>query len=119
MKKDQNESNTTKSIIEVVTEVTYKKAEKMLNDYPKLEAENTELRRKCEEFKSENQELKAENVAQQQLNDLQQQLIKSQNETIEALKRESDANRIIIELLTKENYRDEEEAHSKSCLGLE
>ncbi|GAA7418569.1 hypothetical protein ID1001_13660 [Helicobacter pylori] len=28
MKKDQNESNTTKSIIEVVTEVTYKKAEK-------------------------------------------------------------------------------------------
>ncbi len=113
MKKHQNESNTTKSIIEVVNEVTYKKAEEMLNDYPKLEAENTELRRKCEEFKSENQELKVEkNALQQQVTDA----LKREND---ALKRESDANQTIIKLLTKEHYRDEEKEYSKSCLSFE
>ncbi len=86
--------------------------EEKVRNYPKLEAENTELKRKCEKFESENQELKTENA-------LQQQLVKSQNETIDALKRENDANQTIIKLLTKEHYRDEEKEHSKSCLGFE
>ncbi|GAA7939689.1 hypothetical protein HpHA18_10970 [Helicobacter pylori] len=44
---------------------------------------------------------------------------KLKDEIIDALRRESDANRIAIKLLTEEKFRDEEKEHSKFCLGLE
>ncbi|GAA7124727.1 hypothetical protein [Helicobacter pylori] len=85
---------------------------KMVEDCPKLRAENAELK---------------------QVNDLQKRLIESQSETIDALKRGLDAKNQIIELKdqliefllkkehssTEESYRDERKEHSKSCLGFE
>ncbi|NHA86761.1 hypothetical protein EWZ95_07745 [Helicobacter pylori] len=115
MKNEYHESHIMKS----VDKVGFKETDKMVGDYPKLEAENEELKLKCEKFESEKQELRAENAIQKQLIDVQQQLIESKNETIDALKRESDMKDRIIEILTEERHRDEEKEHSKSCLGLE
>ncbi len=122
MKKQLNQSY----IIKSINEVGFKTTEEMVKDYPELKAENAELKLKLERSEAENQELRIENADQKQLigaleqvKVLQQQLIESKNETIGALERESDANRIIIKLLTEEKYQDEEKEHSKFCLGLE
>ncbi|WP_121280669.1 hypothetical protein [Helicobacter pylori] len=85
-------------IIRSINKNGYTETDRMVEDYPKLKAENAELK---------------------QVNDLQKRLIESQSETIDALKRESDANQIIIKFLTEESYRDERKEHSKSCLGFE
>ncbi len=113
-------------IIKSINEVGFRPTEEMVKDYPELKAENVELKLKLERSEAEKQELRIENADQKQLigaleqvKDIQQQLIESKNETIDALKRESDTNRITIKLLTEEKYRDEGKEHSKFCLGLE
>ncbi|WRD93476.1 hypothetical protein E5E80_06970 [Helicobacter pylori] len=136
MKKQLNQS----SIIKSVNEVGFRTTEEMVKGYPELKAENVELKLKLERSEAENQEIRIENADQKQLigtleqvkvlqqqligtleqvKVLQQQLIKSKNETIDALRRESDANRITIKLLTEEKSRNEEKEHSKFCLGIE
>ncbi|WP_154409183.1 hypothetical protein [Helicobacter pylori] len=123
MKKQLNQS----SIIKSINEVGFRPiTEEMVKGYPELKAENVELKLKLERSEAENQEIRIENADQKQLigtleqvKVLQQQLIKSKNETIDALRRESDANRITIKLLTEEKSRNEEKEHSKFCLGIE
>ncbi len=123
MKKQLNQSSIIKSINEIGFRPT---TEEMVKGYPELKAENVELKLKLERSEAENQEIRIENADQKQLigtleqvKVLQQQLIKSKNETIDALRRESDANRITIKLLTEEKSRNEEKEHSKFCLGIE
>ncbi|MFT2788109.1 hypothetical protein ACMWP5_07230 [Helicobacter pylori] len=108
MKKQLNQSY----IIKSINEVGFRPTEEMVKDYPELKAENVELKLKLERSEAENQEIRIENADQKQL-------IKSKNETIDALRRESDANRITIKLLTEEKSRNEEKEHSKFCLGIE
>ncbi|WRD54575.1 hypothetical protein E5E70_06780 [Helicobacter pylori] len=122
MKKQLNQS----SIIKSINEVGFRPTEEMVKGYPELKAENVELKLKLEKSEAENQELRIENADQKQLigtleqvKVLQQQLIKSKNETIDTLRRESDANRITIKLLTEEKSRNEEKEHGKFCLGIE